>query len=460
MSGIIIRGNVVTKTEILFNGWIEVVSQNITKIGRSDEDIPAAYAAAAAGESNNNSKSSNKKIVTADWIIPGFVDIHNHGLGGCDEVIEHWEKDEGFAFSLRELARCGTTSVLTSLILAKDKPERTARMAAAVESRVGRSGAGCVIEGIHVEGPIIRDCGGLPPQHVDMGLEQFKQLVALMPSMKIMTISPSLEAAFNPPFARTQHLVDCGIRPSFGHDRVATAEDIRAALGATSNGTAGGGGGAKRGVTYPEGFGPAHTTHFCNVMGFHHRDPSLVNFTLVRRFPKTAGYRNAQPPTTEAIMDLVHVHGLTLQALLSARDPQSVAVISDCISNYAPGKLLKYNGRSILVKSEGGCYLADDLGRPTLTLAGSTVTIADQFFTLMTVFGLDVVSACLITATTPATIAKIDKRVGSIEVGKKANLLLLDGGLSKIMRRMIYGEFLDQFPEPYIMLRPAHNSHL
>ena len=201
-------------------------------------------------------------------------------------------------------------------------------------------------------------------------------------------------------------------------------------------------------------FGPMHTTHYCNVMSWSHRDVSLVNYINCNRFPKISKYAKCVPPTTEAIMDLVHVHGLTLQGLLSARAPKDVAVISDCISSYEPGKRLKYNGRNIMVRAEGGCYLCDDMGRPTLTLAGSSVTIADQFFTLVSVFGVDIVSACRMTATTPATIARIEKKTGSIEVGKKANLLLLDGTMGRIERRMVYGRWMDEH-KPYKMLKPV-----
>jgi cytosine/adenosine deaminase-related metal-dependent hydrolase len=56
-------------------------------------------------------------------------------------------------------------------------------------------------------------------------------------------------------------------------------------------------------------------------------------------------------------------------------------------------------------------------------------------------------------ATTPARIANVN-HVGAIEVGRKANLLLLNGACNTIERRMVYGRWLDELP-PYKMLRPA-----
>lgn len=430
MSGLIVTGNIVTETEILFGGWIEVVSENIVRVERSDVAIPPSY--------------GPEKITTAPWIVPGFVDIHNHGLGcesGDAEVLDHWLEP---TYSQRELARCGTTSVLASLIFSADNPQRTADLCRIVEGRIGKffKNAPCVIEGIHSESPIIRDIGGLPPQDSAISLDKFKELVSTMPSLKIMTISPSIAKP-----EMIQHLVDCGVRPSLGHDRHATLQQITACLA----------------VRAPPDL-RMHTTHYCNVMNFHHREPGLTNVTLINRFPTIKKYANCRPPSTEVIMDLVHVHSIAIQALLSARTPNDIAVISDALSAYEPGKVLTYCGRRIIVSKEGGCYIADKDGKPVLgkdgkpTLAGSTVTIADQFLTLTSIFGMSVVDAVKMSATTPAKIARIDHRVGSIAVGKKANLLLLNGNFTEISRRMIYGNFLDEFM-PYRMLRPPQ-SHL
>jgi N-acetylglucosamine-6-phosphate deacetylase len=130
-----------------------------------------------------------------------------------------------------------------------------------------------------------------------------------------------------------------------------------------------------------------------------------------------------------------------------------VAVISDCIAAYRPGKRFLYNGRTIVVRPSGGCCLCDEHGNPTATLAGSTATQADQFLSLVTTFGCDLAQACRMLATTPARIANVN-HVGAIEVGRKANLLLLNGACNTIERRMVYGRWLDELP-PYKMLRPA-----
>jgi len=67
-----------------------------------------------------------------------------------------------------------------------------------LESHVGRiDGGGAVLEGIHSEGPIITDLGGLPGSYNEMTSDEFEQLLEKMGHLKIMTISPHAEASYN-----------------------------------------------------------------------------------------------------------------------------------------------------------------------------------------------------------------------------------------------------------------------
>jgi N-acetylglucosamine-6-phosphate deacetylase len=446
----VIRGNVVTPAGVLYGGHLQIVGEVIHKVCASDVPVPTAE---DIRQSFPDARNVSISIVDAPFVAPGFVDIHNHGAGGSEEVCDHWLHPE---FSQKYFARCGTLSTLASVIFSQSRAEVVGKVVASIEARVGKYFEDCCsIEGIHAEGPVINDRGGLPPANTNPTLDEFKALCASMPSMKIMTISPTMEALSG--YKRLQHLVDIGVRPSLGHDRECTESAILGALLVTRSGD-------QKGVKTDEKNSAAaavdnkmHSTHIFNVMSFHHRSPSLINFLLCKKFPGGTKYRGAVPPTVEIIADFIHVHPVVIQSVLSARDPSDVAIISDCISMYEPGRRLKYNGRTIAVRAEGGCYLCDQHGSPTKTLAGSTVTLADQFFSLITHFGLDVATACLLLATTPAKIAKIGHRVGSLEVGKKANVLLINGEMNTIVRRMVYGHWISG--EPYRMLKPSV-SHL
>lgn len=446
----IIRGNVVTPTGILFGGFVEVTDDVITRVEPNSVRLPTSkekqLQLAADHGIDATSISVTMNVVEVPWVLPGFVDIHNHGVGGTDEVCDHWQFPE---FSQKYLAQCGTLSVVSSVIFSSTRPEATRAVIDTLEKNIRVECGGCVIEGIHAEGPVIQDRGGLPGTESEISLEDFTALCSTMPNLKIMTISPSKE--YPKQYERIKHLLELGVRVSLGHDRHASEEDILGALQLVPQFDA---------AAKAKGFtadNRMHSTHLFNVMHHHHRQPGLVNFLLCDTLPAAEKYNGCTVPTVEVIADLIHVHPVVIQSMLSARNSNDIAVISDCISSYEPGKRVKYNGRTIAVRAEGGCYLCDQHGKPTSTLAGSTVTLADQFFSLITHFRQDVTTACLLLATNPARVAKIDHRVGSIAKGRMANLLILSSELNVITRRMVYGKWLDM--PPHRILRPSQ-GHL
>lgn len=423
----VIKGNIVTDTKVLYGGCVLVVGDTIAAVRDN---------AAAAQKEVERLQTEQPNLESVSWeeaafVLPGFVDIHNHGLGGASDVIGHWSNPE---YSLKELARCGTLTTLASIIFSDTHKKLVEECIAAIEQRVGKYEAdSCILGGIHAEGPIIHDRGGLPECKAELNLDSFKDLVATMPSLRVMTISPHIEARCN--YEKIRYLLQRRVRVALGHDRVATKAEIMGAL--------------KLAESEED---KLHVTHLCNVSTFHHRHSSLVNAAMCRCYPNAALYSGARPPTLEVIGDLIHVDSVTLQSIFASRDVKDIAVITDCISAHVPGKHVVYNGRDSVVQAAGGCYLCDSFGRPSGTLAGGTGMLADLFYTLVTLFEMDIVDACLYTATVPARIAHLDD-VGAISVGKRANLLLFNTDLNRLEKRMIHGHWTSH--EPYNILRPS-----
>ena len=80
-------------------------------------------------------------------------------------------------------------------------------------------------------------------------------------------------------------------------------------------------------------------THVFNVMNFHHRDVSLVNFAFLKKFPNMELYKDLpEPPTVELIGDLQHCSPISIMGILSARDPKDITFITDAIAEPIPGK--------------------------------------------------------------------------------------------------------------------------
>ena len=90
----------------------------------------------------------------------------------------------------------------------------------------------------------------MPPTKQDMSLMEFERLLDATPHLKVMTISPHLEAGEN--YARLHALLQRGVVPALGHDRIASETEILGALSCSPR---------KR----------MHITHLFNVCSFHHR---------------------------------------------------------------------------------------------------------------------------------------------------------------------------------------------
>ena len=230
-----------------------------------------------------------------------------------------------------------------------------------------------------------------------------------------------------------------------GHDKIANVTDILACLECQTRLPAA----AEKFVRKDELSvcqplrGPLHITHAFNVMNFHHRDVSLANFALIRNFPPI--YKHLQVPTVEVIGDTRHVAPLALQALFDARGfnnhhnketktcaksfvgKNSVALISDAIAGFDTkiGTKLQYAGsRQAFVRSKDGktkCVV-DERG----VLCGSCESLGDSFLRLVNDFEMSVQEASRLCSLNPARIARLSHLIGSLDVGKRGDLVFLD----------------------------------
>jgi N-acetylglucosamine-6-phosphate deacetylase len=89
----------------------------------------------------------------------------------------------------------------------------------------------------------------MPPSDHDISLDRFENLLDEIPRLKVMTISPHLEAAME--YHRIKALIKRGVVPALGHDRVANESEILGALSCSQD--------------------RMHITHLFNVCSFHHR---------------------------------------------------------------------------------------------------------------------------------------------------------------------------------------------
>jgi N-acetylglucosamine-6-phosphate deacetylase len=325
--------------------------------------------------------------VGSDWVVPGFVDMHNHGGGGHSFTTGDPEAARSAAaFHLRH----GTTSVMASLV---SSPHTLMRDATAALAPLVHDG---VLAGIHFEGPYLaqRRCGAQNPAHLrDPSAAELRELIALGGgAVRMMTLAPERPGALD----AIGLLADAGVVAAIGHTD-ATYEQTRAAIAA----------------------GATVGTHLFNGMRPpHHREPGPV-VALLR----------APGVVCELIADGVHLHDGMLAFVASVAGPDRAALVTDAMA--AAGAVdggYELGGQDVVV-SDGVARLARNG-----SIAGSMTTM-DAALRRLVAAGVSLVDACRMAATTPARAAGLSS-VGALAPGLRADLVVLDEDLRvrRVMR--------------------------
>jgi N-acetylglucosamine-6-phosphate deacetylase len=159
--------------------------------------------------------------------------------------------------------------------------------------------------------------------------------------------------------------------------------------------------------------GARHMTHFMNAMvPLHHRSPGAVGWGLSR-----------DDVTCDVIADGIHLDKRMLQLLLKIKRSTSLMLISDAIAAAGLGDgAYAIWGETISVK-EGRTSNAAG------SIAGSVITMLDAV-RLMLTLGASEVDVAQMSATNPARLLGLERECGSIEEGKRADLVALDAELN------------------------------
>jgi N-acetylglucosamine-6-phosphate deacetylase len=327
-----------------------------------------------------------------DWIVPGFVDIHTHGGGGHSFTTGDPEQARHAAgFHLRH----GTTTLLASLV---SSPERLMREATAAFAPLVAEG---VLAGVHYEGPYLSAvrCGAQNPAYLrDPSAEELTGLLDIGgDTIRMVTIAPERDGGLD----AIKLLTARGVVVAVGHTD-ASYEQTLAAVDA----------------------GARVATHLFNGMRPpHHRDPGPVLALLSRA-----------EVTCELIADGVHLHDGTLAFAASVAGPGRAALITDAIdaTGMADGRY-ELGGQAVVV-DRGEARLATTDGSPG-SIAGSTLTM-DAALRRAVHAGISMEAACRMASTTPARATGLDRVVGALVPGLRADLVVLDADLrvSRVMR--------------------------
>jgi N-acetylglucosamine-6-phosphate deacetylase len=312
-------------------------------------------------------------------LLPGFIDVHIHGAVGIDVM-------DASAADLRKvseyLASQGVTGWLPTFVPASD--ENYASAVAAISA--ARHGSGAQILGVHYEGPFVNtaQCGALHTEYFKTysGPEVLNSLPLPEQGVRMITLAPEVSGGIE----LIRELKSRGWVISIGHTRA----DLKVLEEAGDAGA-------------------RHMTHFMNAMApLHHRSPGPIAWGLSR-----------EDVTFDLIADGIHLDPFMLRLLLRMKGTGGISLISDAIAAAGMGDG-DYNiwGETITVKNG---RTANASG----SIAGSVISMLDAVRLL---HSLDVsyVDLARMASLNPSRLLGVDRTCGSIEPGKRADLIVVD----------------------------------
>lgn len=313
-------------------------------------------------------------------ILPGFIDIHIHGGEGAD--FSDGTK-QAFDTMSKYLAKHGVTSFCgTTMTLPFDKLESI------LAEANGYNAPKSKLVGINLEGPFIAMSkkGAQNGEYVRAGtIDEFDKLYSTNDNIKLITIAP--EAFDSDEFIKH---VSKKATVSIGHT-AANSNEAKNALD----------------------LGAKHFTHLFNAMTpMTHREAGVVG---------TAFDSDA---TCELICDTEHICPTVLRNAFSILGEDRACVISDSMRGAGLGNgEFELGGQTTYVKDGYKVAKLEDG-----TIAASITNVFDEFKNLLSI-GIDFKTALKSCTINPARVINENEHIGSIAVGKQADLIVTNEDL-------------------------------
>lgn len=366
----IVNGKVITPQGVDRQARLVLKAGRIAEITREQGGVEGAQTIDAQGA----------------YVAPGCIDTHLHGGDGHDFTEATPEAFRAIAYAH---ATQGVTTLYPTLAVAPTTVFRQAIKAC--ETVVSQPYEGARIEGLHLEGNYINPLlkGGQDERFIQLpDPAEYQELLESTRLIKRWTAAPELPGALE--FARYAH--SKGILVSLGH----TAADYPT---------------VKR--AYEAGF--THATHFYNAMSGVHKQREYKHEGTIE------SVYLVPEMTVELVADGIHVPPAILRLVCAFKGIDRISLISDAMAAAAclRPEHLRLDPRMIV--EDGVCKLAD---RSALT--GSVASGIRLLQVMVEKAGVSVADAVRMAATNPARLMGIDDRVGSIERGKAADLILFD----------------------------------
>ncbi len=386
----IYNGKIITPSGIMKKGSVLITGDTISAVSENNIEAGDAVEIDARGL----------------YVSPGFIDIHVHGGGGHDFMDN---SVEAFLAIAETHARYGTTAMWPTSLTSHT--EGILKTIDTYEAAKDKNVNGAQFLGLHLEGPYfaMNQRGAQDPRYIrNPDPEEYKRILSHSASIKRWSAAPELEGAIE--FGK--YIQTKGVLPAIAHTDAIYEEAYEA---------------FRTGYTL--------ATHLYSAMSGVTR----------RNAYRYAGVIEAAFLTddmdVEIIADGVHLPAPLLKLVYKIKGAERTALITDAMR--AAGMP---EGESVLGNINDGLKVIVEDGVAKLpdrnSFAGSVATADRLVRTMISMAELPLEKAIQMITATPARIAGVSDKKGSIEAGKDADIVLFDESIhvttTMIKGRIIY----------------------
>lgn len=382
----IVNGTLILPDRLVDGGAVHVSDGRLAAVGR-EQDLPAWRGTTidAAGA----------------FVAPGYVDLHVHGGDNADFMDG---TIAAFETAIRAHTRHGVTSIVpTSTVASHDQTIAFLKNTRALQRRGADPGSGLARTlGAHFYGPYFAEekvgCHPKLPARPP-ARHEFEEYLSFADVMLTATCAPELPGAADFYRAATA----AGVRLNAGHSNATWAE-----------------------MSAAYELGVRHVDHFycamSSVPSLRERcgtpmQASMMEFVL-----------DTEDLTTEVIADGRHLSPELLRFVVKWKGAGRTALVTDCnrALDQPPGMYTfgPLDGGEQFY-SDGAVGLLPDSDSLASSVRGMDFMVRHMRQNA----GVDLPTAVRMATLTPATIVGWNQEIGSLEAGKRADVLLLDADL-------------------------------